>query len=343
MANKKKKTTTKKKTTKQVKKKPSNIKTILLVYTLVLLFIAGLFLKYVYSSLIMYQQNDLDTFISTKINDDTIAKYYKGELKPNKYEKEKVNYKTVAKLLKDDNITTNKTKEEDSKTYYEIYRNKKLIANITIEVESTFKRLAILTIKKWKVKEVDFHFDKGLYQYKIDTPFNYTLYINDILVDDYELSHDKLLDRVALYDNKISRKSYNLENFVSEPKIVIKDGKGAAVEYQAKNNEIVIKEDYPKVAYKELNLKGEIDVMQFAENWSLFLSNNLGGSRNGLVKFLPYLIEDSYMYQIAARWAKGPEIYDFSPHKVKGFQNESIESCTVYSENSFSCEVKLEK
>ena len=83
--------------------------------------------------------------------------------------------------------------------------------------------------------------------------------------------------------------------------------------------------------------------MQFAKNWSLFLTNNLGGARNGLTKFTPYLIADSYMYQIAARWAKGPEIYDMPPHKVTGFTNESIESCTVYSEDSFSCEVKLEK
>ncbi len=340
---KKKKTTSKKKVTKKQDPKTNKMKTVLLVYTLVLLFLSTLFLKYVYSSLILYQQSELDTFIVAKIKDSTIAKHYKGELKPNKYEKEKVNYKTVDKLLKQKNIKTIKKSDEYPKATYDIYLDKKVIANVTIELESSFKRLFILNINKWKVKSVDFNFDNGFYQYQIDTPFNYTLYINDILVDDYELSSDKLLERVFEYDTKIARKSYNLSNFVTEPEIVIKDEKGAAVEFKNTDGKITIQDNYPKVEYKDLKLKGDLDIIKFAENWSLFLSNDLGGSRNGLTKFLPYLIDGSYMHKIATRWAKGPEIYDFSPHKAKGFQNEKIESCTIYSENSFSCEVKLEK
>ena len=339
----KKKKNTKKKVTKKQEPKTNKIKLVLLIYTLILIFLSTLFLKHVYSSLILYQQSDLDTFINTKIKDSTIAKYYKGELKPNKYEKEKVNYKTVNKLLKQKNIKTIKTSEKYENATYDIYRDKTLIANVTIELESSFKRLFILNIKKWKIKAVDFKFDKGLYQYQIDTPFNYTLYINDILVDGYELSSDKLLERVFEYDKGIARKSYNLNNFVTEPKIVIKDEKGAAVEFKNTNGKITIQDEYPKVDYKDLKLKKDIDIIKFAENWSLFLSNDLGGSKNGLTKFLPYLIDGSYMHKIATRWAKGPEIYDFSPHKAKGFQNEKIESCTIYSENSFSCEVKLEK
>ncbi len=328
---------------KNKKHKKSIYKRLLLIYTVILILIGLLFLNHVHGSLLLYDKYELDNFIKNNLQDGSIAKYYNSDFEANKLEKNDVNNKAVAAILKQDNIKAKRKSETDNKAEYEIYRDKQLIANVSLSATKSYKRIFILTIKEWKIDKVSFDFKDGFYQYKIDIPFTHNLYVNDVLVDDYETTNIKALDRVILYDQNVGRKVFKLNNFLNEPKIEIKDKDGNLVEYDKTKKDIVIENEFPKVAYKDLKLKGEIDVMQFAKNWSLFLTNNLGGSRNGLVKFLPYLITDSYMYSIAARWAKGPEIYDNPPHKVTGFTNDEVVSCTVYSEDSFSCEIKLEK
>ena len=85
--------------------------------------------------------------------------------------------------------------------------------------------------------------------------------------------------------------------------------------------------------------------MELAKNYSLFLTNDLGGSLYGFYKFTPYLIKDSYMYEYLHGWATQIDIHFVSNHRLKNpvFTNEKLENFEIYNENAFSCEVYLEK
>lgn len=86
-------------------------------------------------------------------------------------------------------------------------------------------------------------------------------------------------------------------------------------------------------------------VMEFAKNWSLFMTNDLIGHTNGLGVISKYLIYDSYLYNVARKWATGIDITFTSIHTLYNppFENEKVYNFISYSEDCFSCDVYLVK
>ena len=123
-------------------------------------------------------------------------------------------------------------------------------------------------------------------------------------------------------------------------KTIGKSGLGKAIKHQEKalqDNHI----DYTT------NIKDDFDILKFAEMYSLFLTDDLahGVYGHGFSKLSPYLIKDSYMYEMAHGWAYQVDITFVSNHRLKNptFTNESVSNFIIYNDNAFSCEVNLEK
>lgn len=87
------------------------------------------------------------------------------------------------------------------------------------------------------------------------------------------------------------------------------------------------------------------DVMEIARNWSLFLSNDLEGEKNGFGTMKEYLKEGTYLYQYAYNWATNIDITLISKHGFSDpmFSNEKVCNFEVYSDKEFSCDVYLQK
>ena len=92
-------------------------------------------------------------------------------------------------------------------------------------------------------------------------------------------------------------------------------------------------------------IKGEVDPLQIATDWSLYLSNDLSGRLNGFYNINKYLIENSYMWNYAYKWATNVDITFISKHTFDNppFTNQKVSNFKIYNENAFSCEVYLEK
>lgn len=92
-------------------------------------------------------------------------------------------------------------------------------------------------------------------------------------------------------------------------------------------------------------LLDEAAVMEFARNWSLFMTNDLVGHTNGLGVISKYLIYDSYLYNVAKKWATGIDITFTSIHTLYNppFENEKVYNFVQYSDDCFSCDVYLVK
>lgn len=89
----------------------------------------------------------------------------------------------------------------------------------------------------------------------------------------------------------------------------------------------------------------DIDVIKAAETWSLFMSDDLAGELHGFYELKKLLINNSYLYDVANKWARGIDITFISDHDLLNppFENQKAENFVFYSDTCFSCNIYLEK
>ncbi len=324
----------------------------LILYTLLLLVCGFFILVYVYNSMVLYERNLVDNYIkylatSGKLTEDvkddsfTVSKYEKSNAKISD---------GIKKLYKSDDLKIKKnTKLSKDEVYaYDLYNNDKLISTVSIKSVNSYKRMAILTIDEWDVVDYQNYFDKGIYAYEIKVPEKYTVKVNGntLSKDDIVSEGDVAgLERLTEYIEIEKSKTYEVNNLVYKPEITILDENNKEVEYKVEDNKINVSKEFKKVKTLEeakSYLKDDFDILKLAENWSLYLTNDLGGGLNTL---MPYLIKDSYYYTMAYNWSRNIDRTFVSSHRLKNpvFTNEVVEDFIIYNDNAFSCKVYLEK
>ncbi len=84
----------------------------------------------------------------------------------------------------------------------------------------------------------------------------------------------------------------------------------------------------------------EVDVLQIAQNWSLFMSKDLSFS-----KLINDLLPGSYQYEVARKYANGIDIQFTSEHTLMNptFTDEFIKNFTWISNNCFSVDISFVK
>ena len=126
--------------------------------------------------------------------------------------------------------------------------------------------------------------------------------------------------------------------------VAIKDAEGVSVEYKMEGSFIdassVKKEDSLPAG-----LSGNPDPLGMAEQWSLIMSDDLPGAWHGFYQLTPYLINDSYFYNVVWKWVTSVDITFMSGHYLQNpvFVNESVTEYVKYSDTCFSCRIKFDK
>lgn len=310
-----------------------------------------IFTSYVYMVMKEYEESLIDNYIVKIANNGTLATSLDiKDYDKNKYENSKLSVtKAVSNLLKNSELKIDKVKGKENT--YSVSSEGIEIAEVKLKNTGTKKRLLILSIDEWKVVDVHTNFERGVYYYDINIPSNYTLEVNHKKVDDNDILESKDvsgLEKLTEYVEVKKHNYYELNNFVKSADIEIKDENGKLVEYKIVDHKIEINhkfktyKDY-ETFKKENNIT--LDVMALAENWSLFLTDDLKGANHGFNILEPYLIKDSSMYQMAYGWAHNVDITFVSKHSLKNpvFTNGKISNCIKYNDKAFSCEIYLEK
>ena len=343
-----------KKAFKKFKKKSLYSKS-LLIFILILIVLFILCLSYVYNSLVTYEKNMPENYIKNITSNKVFIKEVsKVKIPESEFDKDNDVEKAVKSFLKSDKtvIKENKKNSTDKVSAYDIYYGKSLLFTANLKIKKSYTKIGLLKINEYDLDSVKFNLDKGLYNYEISIPESYKLFINNTEVNAKYVkstSDDKELSELTAYIKINPMKVYSIENLINEPRITIKDDAGKEVKFEIKNNKIEIKKEYKEIAkYEDAKqyIKGNFDVLAFAETWSKFLTRDLTGTRHGFDQYIsPYLISDSKMYKVAYGWATGVDITFTSAHRLKNppFVNEKVENCVIYNENAFSCEVSLEK
>lgn len=87
------------------------------------------------------------------------------------------------------------------------------------------------------------------------------------------------------------------------------------------------------------------DVLDHARKWSLFMTADLGGAKYGFGQIEKFLLPDSYLMEVAHKWATGVDITFTSVHTLDNppFSEESVSAYVKYSDICFSADVKMTK
>ena len=337
-------------------------KKFLTTYVIVLTVLMILTILYVINSLLTYKKLQVNNYLSS-IMDKVISSGKKGKISKyidvssinlSEYESKKTKTdKVIAETLKTSEVVykLNNDSNDLNNPVYDVYINNKPFLKVSLNGEKKITRLGLLTMQDWKVNKIEMVTDKGLYDCIIEVPNEYKVYVNDIEVKESDKVKGETLEEL----NELSKyadlpyiEQYKISNLLKEPKIEIKDKNGKVVSYEKDGETYSVKLETEKISDEKdalQKIKGNIDIKQIAKDWSLYLSNDLGGSLHGFYKINQYLIKDSYMYKYAYKWATNVDITFISQHTFDNpaFSNIKVSNFEIYNENAFSCEVYLEK
>lgn len=335
-------------------RKMSLYKKSLIVFTLILLIICEFVLIYVSKSLKAYEKGDIDNYMNALVKDmqkaskkGNLDKYFDFQEIKNDYEKKSSLEKGYQELFEDSKLEYKKT---DKDNVYEIYADQKLVAKVTLDDSQIEHRLGLLTYTNYQVETVESFHENGLYEMDFYLADYYDLYINDIKVKEKDLQQASVIEEFSEVYEMVELPKlnhYTVSNLTYKPEIEIKDESGKVVEYEIKDGNYYATDFYntddKKKAMAKLN--HEYDPLEFAKNWSLFLTADLPGTRWGLYTLTPNLIEGTEIYQRAYNWATQVDITFTSNHTLdkETFTNTKVDNFTIYNENAFSAEVYLEK
>lgn len=340
------------------KKEKSNFKKFLVVYISILTIIMIAFLIYVVDSLIKYEENQIDNYIGSIIEDlkkasqkGKIEKYIDtSSIKINELEDKKTTISQgFEKLLNSQKITHKINNEKEQ--LYDIYADGKLILQLQLNDDKKENRLGLLTFTKWKTEKIETKMEEGLYTCNIVVPHNYKVYINGKELTEnniVEKVQEEGLAQISKYIEIPYLVKYQIPNLLKQPDIKILDENKKVVNYTWQEQIIKKELNFEKVETLEKakeKIQGNIDILKIAKDWSLYLTDDLEGRLHGFYNINKYLIKDSSLYKYAYKWATGEDITFVSSHILQNpaFTDERINNFEIYNENAFSCEVYLQK
>ncbi len=181
--------------------------------------------------------------------------------------------------------------------------------------------------------------------YTVTVPVDYTIRgLETVPLEAASLEPIEALKYVKEYCPDVpDTATYVLRLLSDEPDFQILDGNGNAVDFTMENRTVTIAGEFAPQDTLPLNV--DIDPLEVAKLWSLFMTQDLTGANNGYGQLSPYLIKGSYLQDVAWKWATGIDITFTSSHTLKDppFQVETVSNYVVYSDNCFSCDIRLEK
>ena len=332
------------------------------IYAVILSLFCIMFLIYVMNTLYQYEDSFTDNYMKNAIVDiKKIA--VKGKLdqycnfdniKVSELENNKQACKSeVEQKFKNTNITykfenNDKTKQE---AVYSIYSNDEKFMEMTLNVKKHNNRLGMFSYPTWQIKECNLKSERGMYYYDILVPSNYVVTVNSTKLSDIYISDSKTdegYDILSKYIELPKMVKYKLDNFVSQPEIKITDENGNNMQYEINNHKVELSSIHKYVnSYEEAKkyLAKDINVLDIAQKWSLFLTDDLKGEKHGFGELNKYLVKGTSIYNMASSWATSIDITFTSKHSLKNpaFTNIKVSDFDIYGKNAFSCTVYLEK
>jgi hypothetical protein len=313
----------------------------LLIYIMVLLTAGGLILFHVLHDMHEIESNIPAKFIASRmgqLREDQISQLFESNPV---YEPGEDLKQNVASFFKEGQYDVHKSGEN----LYTVTVNGKDVLEAGLYPEKTVNKLGLLTYEIYSLKSLTaLSPEKSLASYTISVPDGYRVTINGVEAQNpVETKLEKFADAYD-YADLPSSKTYVISNLTRVPDIVITHN-GENVEYEEKDGQITIEDQAESYDSLEAAGMSDFDALGFAENWSLFMSDDLQGASHGLDIVTADMIPDSQMYNKAVEWANGVDITFTSVHTLDDppFSKEEVLGVQKYGDNGAAVEVSLDK
>ncbi len=185
------------------------------------------------------------------------------------------------------------------------------------------------------------------YGYNISAPSNYTVYANEQEVSSAVATSAPIADYEYVYEycpQMPKQLTYDLYFLANDISFKVTDNLGAEVPFEINNRSATFEGQATESALPD-EISSKINVLDAAQKWSLFMTDDLEGKNHGYATMNKLLIDDSYLQDVAWKWATGVDITFTSVHKLgkDPFVDEEITDFVRYSDKCFSCTVKFKK
>ncbi len=184
------------------------------------------------------------------------------------------------------------------------------------------------------------------YDYVIKVPSNFNVSVNGQPAQSY-ITETLLNDEyqyIAEYAQMPGFTTYEISKAIGEPAIEITDNLNQKVECVFENGVFEVTKQTGLDAVPE-EIAAAVDVLEIAKTWSRFMTKDLQGSQNGFGTMKKYLIKNSYLYDVAYKWATNIDITFIFAHVLKNppFTDEKVSNFISYGDTLFSCDIYFVK
>ena len=182
--------------------------------------------------------------------------------------------------------------------------------------------------------------------YTVKVPSNFTLKGQDTVpVSAAILTQPDEFKYLAEYCAEAPKQAeYNVRLVSDDYSLSLFDNLGNPVDISKMGDTITITKQTALDALPQ-TVENAPDPLELAKMWSLFMTRDLSGTRYGFYRLEEYLIKDSYLRQVAWKWATGVDITFTSRHTLGNppFQVAEATNFVAYGTKAFSCDIRLEK
>lgn len=183
--------------------------------------------------------------------------------------------------------------------------------------------------------------------FSFKAPGNYSITVDGRPVPDEarERVENVSLDNIRAFDPTVPEYyDYCVAVVKKDADMVIKDLFGNAVEYDREETSFDLTDSNGLADIPE-EIAAEVDVLEIAKRWSLFMTLDLPGESYGFYNISKDLIKGSPSYEGARKWATSYDVNFVSIHYLGNppFSEERVSNFTYLSENSFYVDIFLVK
>lgn len=184
------------------------------------------------------------------------------------------------------------------------------------------------------------------FDYTVKIPENYSLTLNNDEMSDYitNVEENVKYQYCAEYTDMPKLVTYEFADALGEPKVEICNNKKENVAYKFEDYKVVLSAQSGEETIPA-QIAEQVDVLEIAKMWSKFMSDDLEGGQRGFQTISKYLVEDSYLYEVAYKWAQGIDITYTAYHRLDdpAFTEEFVTNYVDYGNGLFSCDISFVK
>lgn len=157
----------------------------------------------------------------------------------------------------------------------------------------------------------------------------------------FEISENRDFDALRDYVEELPQvHTYNIAVLVENASIDVLDQNGESVILAEGETEHNLLEQMKGAEEVPEEIANEVDLLQIAHDWSLFMSNDMRFAETS-----KYMIKDSYQYEVARKYATGVDITFTSAHGLATppFTEDLVTNFQWITENCFSVDISFVK